>query len=227
MSYLKLVNQTSASKIGAAIGIWGSGLLCGGSAISHIFSVPLGLVGSAIGSRFILTTTTTEMMTKDLDQQVTAIEAHFDGVNPVETDYNLYSDDPVGNKPIYSLIKDYLLNPEKGDYQNKFPSTKFFVHDYLRSSINPYYLGLDAAPAIGGIFKFLGAQTKNTVEFALTCGEVAAVYLLRPYINYALHQKGMLNDTEHFELECAKSELKNFKDVIPSELYDEMLRVAE
>ncbi len=227
MSYLKLVNQTSASKIGAGAGILLSGLLCGGGKLSHLVSIPLGVAGSAIGSRFILTTTTTEMMLKDFDQQKQVVKKHFDGVNPIETDYNIYFNDPIAEKPLFCLIRDYFFNQEKEEHINKFPSTKYFVHDDLINPANPYYLGLDAMPAIGGLAKFFIAKEHDVLGFIGTCGEVAAVYMIRLYINYALYQKGMLNDTEHFELECSRDELKSFKDVLPEALYDDMMRVAE
>lgn len=227
MSYLKLVNQTSASKLGAGAGILLSGLLCGGSKLSHLISIPLGVAGSAIGSRFILTTITTEMMLKDFDQQKQVVKQHFDGINPIETDYNIYFNDPIAEKPLFCLIRDYFLNYEKEEHINKFPSTKYLVHDDLMNTTNPYYLVLDAAPAIGGLFKFLATTQHDVLDFLGACGEVAAVYMIRPYVNYALYQKGMLNDTEHFELECSKSELEDFRDVLPEALYNDMMRVAE
>lgn len=230
MSYLKLVNQTSASKIGAGVGIWASGFLFGGSQISHLVSLPMGLIGSFVGSKFILTTTTTEMMLKDFDEQKKVVEKHFDGINPIETDYNIYFHDPFVDQPFFCLIKDYFLNPEKELYINKFPSTKYFVHDLLIEKTNPYYLALDAAPIIGGLAKLFHSSNKGikgVVDVALTCGEVGAVYFLRPYVNYALYQNGMLNDTEHFELECSKDELEDFRDVLPEAIYNDMIRVAD
>lgn len=222
MSYLKLTNQTSCSKIGAGLGI-----LLGGWQLGNnpILNVVLGLAGSVAGSRILLTTTKTEVTEKDFQNQTEIVKNHFGTINPVETNYNLYKVDPVGESPWFSWIKGFFLNSAKEDYENQFSSTKYFVHDYLRSTSNPYYLGLDTAPAVGGAVKF-AMGVKDYSNFGSTCAEVGVVYALRPYLNYCLYQKGWLNDIESLDLECNQDEIQLFQEAMPEELYTEMTRVS-
>ncbi len=232
MSHLKLTNKTSCSKIGAGLGIIMGGYMFRNDAghnivfgtLVSIANTILGVAGSAIGSQIILSSSKAEITEKDLENQVKIVKNHFDKINPIETNYNLYSFDPIGENFMFSWIKDLLSNSSKEDFDNKFLSTKYLVFDYLRNA-TPYDVALDAAPAIGGAVKIL-INGSYTQCFA-TCIEVSAVYAARSYLlNYYLYREGFLNDIELLELECNKNELQSFQEVIPEELYIEMNRVA-
>jgi hypothetical protein len=188
-----------------------------------VLNVALGLTGSFIGNQIILSKITTEITEEDLSKQIQIVKNHFDKINPIETNYNLYDVDPIGTLPFFNWIENLYKNTAKQNLDNKFLSSKYLVFDYSWGT-TLYDYWLDVAPLIGGVMKCLIAQDQKNI--ATTCVEIGLIYALRPFLNYALYQQDLLNDIESLVLECNQNELKNFAEVIPEELYMGMNRVA-
>lgn len=219
MSALSFNKYQSFSKIGQSVG-----LLVGATYFKNNFVVtPLGIAGSIIGNYFSMPST--KLHTRDQALQIKILDSHFstsflEGLNPLDTNFNLYERDHIAK--FFNIFRNIFTSANKITFDNKVISTKHIVFDTFHDADLTSVL-CDIGPI--GIIGLSNVINKNT-SLTQNCIDLSITYLSRPITNYILFLKGDLNSYEEITLDYNSKEIKDFENVLPVELFDEIMRVS-
>lgn len=228
MTTLKLSKHQSLGKIGTVAGIMCGALVGGGNRVLIDF---FAITGTIIGSFISKPASFLSLDSRSSQEQLSILKNHFDGgmvdrLNPIETNYNLYERDCIGNLLEYfEDFKNKILNKgndcKTEDPKNKIISTKYIVFDTFYN-ITPEEIILDLIP-VASIFGINRVHENTTLKSIF---DVGLIYCAKPAINYILYKRGELNDYEEIELQFNGNEVELFKDCLPGELVAEVDRVS-
>lgn len=237
MTQLTFIKHQSWSKVGTIAGLGLGYAISGGNRFAGDL---LSVIGTTVGAFISMPSQKTTIGTSADVKQLEILKDHFahDG-NPLQTNYNLYERDPIGNcLSWFDSLKKKVLSKFTTvepcvSYRNKMISEKYIVFNTFHDTDTKSVI-LDVAPlmTITGMNCYKSYDsTKNGLEITgsaalKTLLDTAIVYGSKPIINYILYTQDNLNDYEKVELDFNKHEIGLFEDVLPPELAVEVNRVA-
>jgi hypothetical protein len=222
MSKLNFIKYQSLSKIGTVAGIISGALVGSGNRlVTDLFAITGTIVGAFISRPAFPTCVTSN------EEQLVIVKNHFNGsiadiINPLETNYNLYERDVIGNvigcfERFFAMNK----NPTEGEPTNKIISTKYILLDTF-NDIRPEEVALDIMP----IITVLTLNKLSSKSIFASIFDTLLIYSAKPAVNYILYKGGNLHDYEELELQFNQDEIDDFKSCLPQELYLEIDRVS-
>jgi hypothetical protein len=207
----------------------------------HLLTVGGGILGSIIGSQILMPND--EKLLDDIkiaNKDALAIlkqhfsEEYLEGMNPLQTNYNMYERDNIGkmcgsiSNTWHKLTKFAGIKCEKTNnlvYPNKVISTKTIIFDWFRDQ-DPISLLFDVIPVA-----IIGTSSYHKVDgyhYGEAIIDNAIIYISRPILNYITFKYDRYYDIEKLELCYNKDELKALEstDLVPAEIIESMYRCS-
>jgi hypothetical protein len=221
MTTLTYIKHQSYSKIGTMAGIIASVLLEN----KYLSPSLLGVMGTIVGAHISMPTQQNTLAVQQETKQINILKHHFNtDLNPMETNYNLYERDQIGdclsliNSLKNSILSNFITIEESVSYRNKMISEKYIILDTFHDADIDSII-LDVAPLCAVLYLNKDNQINSILDTAI-------LYVTKPFINYILYTQDSLNDYERVELDFNKYEISTFEDCLPPELAVELIRVA-